>query len=137
MNHSTGKMDYAADLGGVIGYYRMAVQLNKSTEVNSARTVALTAMADLRDNFAQYIQRADQEYLDPRDQATGWYAPALFGLTPEVGLFLREQTNGAASQYLNSKEYGIKGDGLRWWYLTRAGAHAEVGETSYVAPNAA
>ena len=29
------------------------------------------------------------------------------------------------------------GDGLRWWYMTRAGAHAEIGETSYVAPNAA
>jgi hypothetical protein len=26
------------------------------------------------------------------------------------------------------------GDGLRWWYLTRAGMHAEEGETAYTAP---
>jgi uncharacterized repeat protein (TIGR01451 family) len=55
-------------------------------------------------------------------------------MTPEVGLYLREQTNGQAQSYLASRE---QGDGLRWWYLTRVGAHAEVGETSYVAPIAA
>jgi uncharacterized repeat protein (TIGR01451 family) len=137
VDHDRGKMDYATDLGGVIGFYRMAVALNQTADASAAQTVALAAMADLRDHFAEYAQRADAEYLDPRDQATGWYAPALFGITPEVGLFLREQTGNAALHYLLSKEYTGDGGGLHWWYLTRAGTHAEAGETSYVAPNAA
>ena len=33
--------------------------------------------------------------------------------------------------YLRSKE---DGDGLRWWFLTHVGAHAEVGERSYELP---
>jgi uncharacterized repeat protein (TIGR01451 family) len=136
MNHTSGKMDYASDLAGVIGFYRMATYLGKTSDVSQARTVALTAMADLRDNFSQYAQRADTEYFDPPSFTKGIYAPALFGLTPEVGLFLREQTNGAASKYLNDKEYGTNGNGLRWWYITRVGSHSEPGESSYLAPTA-
>jgi uncharacterized repeat protein (TIGR01451 family) len=56
-------------------------------------------------------------------------------MTPEVGLYLREQTGGQAGSHLIERE--TSDYGLRWWYLTRAGAHAEVGETSYVAPIAA
>jgi uncharacterized repeat protein (TIGR01451 family) len=137
LNHSAGKMDYFADLAGVIGYYRMAQHFANTTEAARAKTVGLAFMNDVIANPQAYLTRADNEYLDPRDVNSGWYAPALFGLTPEVGLFLREQTGGAVANYLISKEYGTNGDGLRWWYLTRAGAHAEVGESSYVAPNAA
>jgi hypothetical protein len=55
-------------------------------------------------------------------------------MTPEIGLYLREQTNGTASSYLATRE---QGDSLRWWYLTRVGAHGETNETSYVSPFAA
>ncbi|MDW8215957.1 MAG: hypothetical protein RMJ55_20590, partial [Roseiflexaceae bacterium] len=48
-------------------------------------------------------------------------------------LYLREQTNGLAAAHVLSRETG---DGLRWWYLTRAGVHAEKGETSYMLPTA-
>ena len=85
-------------------------------------------------NFGSYANYANNQYLDADNQNTGWYAPVFYGMTPEIGLYLREQTNGAASSHLTSRE---QGDGLRWWYLTRIGAHAEIGETSYVAPPAA
>ncbi len=136
VNHSVGKMDYFADLAGVIGYYRMAQHFGNTTETARAKTVALGFMNDIIANPTAYLTRADNEYLDPRQVNTGWYAPALFGMTPEVGLFLREQTGGKAADYLISKEYATNGDGLRYWWMTRIGLHVEVGESSYVAPNA-
>lgn len=136
-DHANGKMDYFSDLAGVIGYYRLAVKFGNAAEANRARTIALNFMNEIKANPQAFFSRADNQYLDPRDETRGWYAPALFGLTPEVGLFLREQTGGAAATYLIDKEYGVNGNGLRWWYLTRAGAHAEIGESSFAAPNAA
>ena len=84
-------------------------------------------------DFDAFRERADNEYLDPRDLNTGWYLPVFFGMSPEIGLYLSEQVPGAASLILEREQ----GDGLRWWYMTRAGVHAEYGETSFVAPNAA
>ena len=132
-NARKDNMNYYADISGAIGYARMADHLGKTSDFSDGLGAAVAAMqAGL--NFDSYRQRAENEYLDPREIATGWYAPTLYGITPEVGLYLREQFNGIVVSYLASKEVG---DGLRWWYLTRAGAHAEEGETSYVAPIAA
>jgi uncharacterized repeat protein (TIGR01451 family) len=133
-NEHRGTMThYYSDIAGAIGYARMAQHFGNTSAYGSGVQAAVSAMQDGM-NIARYIDYARNQYLDPRDQPTGWYLPAFFGMTPEVGLYLREQTNGEAQSYLASRE---EGDGLRWWYLTRAGAHAEFGETSYVAPNAA
>ncbi|MCS7177795.1 MAG: DUF11 domain-containing protein, partial [Anaerolineae bacterium] len=84
--------------------------------------------------------RSITQYWTPRDDQPewgrfeGWYLPVFFGLTPEVGLYLREQTGGLAAAHVLSRETG---DGLRWWYLTRGGIHAEDGESSFTAPQAA
>ncbi len=130
-------MKYYADIAGAIGYYRLATRLGKTTEAQRGMDAAVAAMqAGL--NFAAYRDRAKADYLDPRDQATGWSAPVFFGLTPEVGLYLREQLGGQASAYLVGLEsLDSGGNGLLWWYLTRAGEHAEVGETSFLLPHTA
>jgi uncharacterized repeat protein (TIGR01451 family) len=133
-NARRGNMtDYYSDIAGAMGYARMAQHFGNASAYDAGTQAAVGAMQAGK-NITTYIDYARNQYLDPRDQSTGWYLPVFFGMTPEVGLYLREQTNGGAQSYLASRE---EGDGLRWWYLTRAGAHAEVGETSYVAPNAA
>ena len=134
VDHEAGKMDYFSDLAGVIGYYRIANHINDSGAVEAAKQISLEFMQDVISDPQSYLDRANEEYTDPRDQTTGWSAPALFGLTPEVGLFLREQTGDTVTNYLLKRETG---NGLRWWYLTRAGKHAEIGETSFLAPNTA
>jgi outer membrane protein assembly factor BamB len=121
---------YYADIAGVIGYVRLAAALGDASAEATGRQVAVEFMrAGLQ--FDAFRLRAEQQYLDARQQATGWYVPVLFGLTPEVGLYLREQIGAPAVMYLRTRQTG---NGLRWWYLTRAGTHAEIGETSYVAP---
>jgi hypothetical protein len=56
-------------------------------------------------------------------------------MTPEVGLYLREQLNHQAVNYLVSLEgLNASGNGVVWWYLTRASEHAENGETAYLLP---
>lgn len=132
-NARRNQMLFYADIAGAIGYYRLADRFGDAAAKQAGLQAAVNAMqAGL--NFAAYRQRAENMYQDPREMPTGWYTPAFFGLTPEVGLYLREQVGSQAREYLLSKE---SGNGLRWWYLTRAGAHAETGETSFVAPNAA
>jgi len=126
-------IEYYADISGVIGYARLAQQLGHTAEYQDAVQTALNALQD-GTNFELYRARAAHDYPDPRVMETGWSMPVLFGLTPEVGLFLREQTGGQAATHVLSLE---NNDGLRWWYLTRAGVQAEIGETSYLAPDSA
>ena len=132
-NNSKGSLEYYADLAGVIGYARMAQHFGYTQDYNQALQAALAGMnAGL--NFEAYKLRAEGQYKDPRGRITGWSAPVFYGMTPEVGLYLREQLGEQVSSYLDSK---LSGNGLRWWYLTRAGLQAEVGETSYLAPSTA
>ncbi|MCX7681047.1 MAG: PQQ-binding-like beta-propeller repeat protein, partial [Anaerolineae bacterium] len=132
-NARRNSMDYYADIAGAIGYYRLADHFGYAAARQAGLQAAVGAMQAGLD-FDAYRERAEEDYWDPREMATGWYAPVFFGLKPEIGLYLRERLGAQARAYLLSKETG---NGLRWWYLTRVGAHAEVGETSYVAPNAA
>lgn len=132
-NQRKGTMLYYADISGAIGFARMAAHFGFTTDYNNGVQAAVSAMqAGL--NFTTFRTRAETQYPDPPNEATGWYAPVFFGITPEVGLYMREQLGGTAETYLYSKE---NGNGLRWWYLTRAGIHAEPFESSYVAPQAA
>lgn len=137
------ELTYYADIGGVIGYARLARQLygESSAAYTQAVQVAVNALTDGK-NIQDYIDYAKsiEQYWIPRDRQPewrtlkGWYVPVFFGIQPEIGLYLREQTDGKATEHLLSRE---SGDGLRWWYLTRAGTHAEEGETAFVAPQAA
>jgi outer membrane protein assembly factor BamB len=132
-NARSGSMSFYADIAGAIGYARLAQHFGDTTAYQAGVQAAVAGMQAGLD-FAAFRDRAANAYLDPRQENTGWSAPAFYGLTPEVGLYLREQTAGQAQAYLLSLE---NGDGLRWWYLTRAGVHAEVGETSYLSPGTA
>jgi uncharacterized repeat protein (TIGR01451 family) len=127
-------MLYYSDIAGAIGYARMAAHFGDTNAYNSAVQAAVAAMQAGQD-FATFRDYAKGQYLDPRDKPTGLYVPVFYGMTPEVGLYLREQTGGQAASHLIERESGDSG--LRWWYLTRVGDHAEVGETSFVAPIAA
>lgn len=124
---------YYADIAGAIGFARLASQLGTSADYQSGVQAALAGL-QAGVNFQTFKSRAENDYKDFWGNPNGWNVPVFFGLTPEIGLFLREQTSGAAESYLLSKE---NGEGMRWWYLTRAGMHAEPGETSYLLPTAA
>ena len=142
-NARRNQLTYYADIGGVIGYARMARQLyGESSQVyTQAVQVAVDALTYGKNiqTYIDYAKSIDQYWI-PRDNQLewgtfqGWYVPVFFGIQPEIGLYLREQTDGKAAEHLLSRE---SGDGLRWWYLTRAGTHAEEGESAFVAPQAA
>lgn len=128
---------YYADIAGAIGYYRLATHFNNTAEATKGLNAAVAAMQTGLD-FATFRDRANTEYPDPRGETTGWSAPVFFGITPEVGRYLREQFNGQAASHLIALEsLNSKGNGLVWWYLTRAGEHAENGETSFLMPSTA
>jgi hypothetical protein len=139
-NARVNNLPYYADIAGVIGYARMARQLFGQTAPTYTQAVnaAVNALNAGR-VITPYINYAKSitQYWTPRDDQPewgyfrGWYLPVFFGLTPEIGLYLREQTDGLAAAHVLSRQTG---DGLRWWYLTRAGLHAEEGETAYTAP---
>jgi len=131
---------YYADIAGLIGYARMAAQLfgtDSSAYVGAVETaVAALEAGRVITPYVEYARSIDQYWTPRDDQAEwgnfqGWYLPVFFGLTPEIGLYLREQTNGQAAAHVLSRQTG---DGLRWWYITRAGIHAEEGESSFIAP---
>ena len=89
-------------------------------------------------DFATFLNRANNDYPDPRGVTTGWSAPVFYGLTPEVGAFLAGQINGQPQALVQSLEtLNRAGVGLLWWYITRVGTHAEIGETSFLAPTTA
>ncbi len=132
-NARRGSMLYYGDIAGGIGYSRLAAHLGDREAAEAGSQAAVAAMQAGLD-FEAFRRRAESAYLDPRDVASGWSAPVFYGLTPEVGWYLREKTGGSALAYLASKEHG---NGARWWYLTKGGAHAELGESSYLAPSTA
>jgi hypothetical protein len=122
-----------ADIAGSIGYARLATRLGDTAAAAEGEAAAVEAMTRGLD-FDAFHRWADATFKDPRDVTTGWSLPVFFGLTREVGRYLQEWLGAPATSLLRSRE---EGDGLRWWYLTRAGVHAEIGETSYLAPWAA
>lgn len=139
-NARRNSVRYYADIAGLIGYARLAQGLRArncagvtSADYDAGYQAALAALQAGAGaaNFNTYRARADNDYLDPRDIVSGWSAPVFFGLTPEVGRYLREQTGGAAAACLVALQ---SGNGVQWWYLTRVGVHAEEGETSYLSP---
>jgi len=134
---ATAGMLYYADIAGAIGYYRLATHFNNTAEAAKGLNAAVAAMqAGL--NFATYRDRAKTDYPDPRGETTGWSAPLFFGMTPEVGRYLKEQFNGQAANHLIALEsLNSSGLGLLWWYITRAGEHAENGETAFLLPSTA
>ena len=132
-NQRKNTMYYYADIAGAIGFTRMAAHFGYTSDYNSGAAAALAGFqAGL--SFDTFRNRAETQYPDPPNLTTGFYVPVFYGMTPEVGLYLREQLGGSAQTYLLSKEAG---NGLRWWYLTRAGTHGEGYENSYIAPQAA
>lgn len=127
-------MIFYADIAGAIGYARLAAHFGYSTEFQAGQAAAIKAMQAGLD-FNKFQQRAASQYLDPRGESTGLSVPVFFGLTPEVGLYLREQFKGEPANLLLQKE-NIN-NGVRWWYLTRVGIHGENGESSFLLPSTA
>jgi hypothetical protein len=133
-NSRRNSIQYYADIAGAIGYARLAAHFGYTAEYQAGFDAAVAAMQAGLD-FSTFQLRAANQYSDPRGDTTGWSVPVFFGLTPEVGLFLREQFTGQPANLLLQKENG--NNGVRWWYLTRAGIHSERGESSYLLPSTA
>jgi hypothetical protein len=133
-NARKGSMNYYADIAGAIGYYRLATHMNNASAATAGMDAAVAAM-NTGLNFNTFRDRANSAYPDPRQFTTGWSAPVFYGMTPEVGLYLREQFNTNAVNYLLGLEsLDSNGNGLVWWYFTRSGEHGENGETSFLTP---
>ena len=135
-----GNARYYADIAGLIGYARLSQALTQrscagwsSSDFAAAQTNALE-MLKAGQAYATFQTNARADYLDPRDLATGWSLPEMRGLTPEMGLFIAEQTKGAARNEIALKQNNA---GLRWWWFTRGGMHAEEGEASVMPPSTA
>ena len=128
------EVDSYAAIGGAIGYARIAGHLGHTAEAQEGEAVAVAAMTAGQD-LAAFVRIANERYPDPRNQTTGLRAPVFFGLTPEVGQFLRETNSDAVTAYLDAlTDYY---DGQFLWYLTRLGVQKEIGESSFHGPELA
>lgn len=127
-------IDSYAEIAGAIGYARIARQLGHQDQADVGEEVAVQAMHAGRD-FAQWLEKANKRYPpDPNrpDERPGLRTPVFFGLTPEVGRYLRD-TNLAAVEHVLDDVAGYP-NGSFLWYVTRSGVQAETGETSYHSP---
>ena len=139
-NDMKGNLRYYADIGGLIGYARLAQGLVtqkcagwSSADVTAAQQTAISGLTTGL-NFTTYRDQAENDFLDPREINTGWSLPVFFGLTPEVGLYLSEQFNDAARNEVLSKQGSTA---MPQWYFTKGGVQGEEGETSYLGPQIA
>ena len=133
-NARRGSILYYADIAGAIGFARLASHFGYTADYQAGLDTAVSAMQAGLD-FNAFQQRAVNQYLESGGAPTGWYLPVFFGLTPEVGLYLREQFSGQPVNLINQKEN--TNNGVRWWYLTRAGMQGENNEFSYLLPSMA
>lgn len=125
---------YYADIAGAIGFARLASHFGFTADYQAGLDASVSAMQTGLD-FNTFQQRAANQYLESGGAPTGWYMPVFFGLTPEVGLYLREQFSGQPVNLVNQKEN--TDNGVRWWYLTRAATQGENYEFSYLLPSMA
>jgi PQQ-like domain len=127
-------IDSYAEIAGAIGYARIARQLGHNAAADQGEAAAVSALqAGL--NFNQWRDRANNLYPDPRDLRTGQRGQVFWGLTPEVGQYLKD-TNLATIQ-ANLRDIVGYPDGSYLWYITRLGIQAERGESSYHSPELA
>lgn len=129
-----GAIDSYAEVAGAIGYARIARRLGQEAEASAGEAAAVGAMQAGYD-FGAWLERANR--LCPADtnrpqEKPGRRAGVFFGLTPEVGRYLRETNLGAVEWALRDVA-GYPG-GSYLWYATRVGLQGELGESSYHSP---
>jgi len=133
-DNKKGEVDSYADIGGAIGYARIAAHLGHTAEAREGQDIAVTAMTAGQD-FATFVEIANARYPDWPNQSKGLRAPVFFGLVPEVGRFLHDTKNDTVTAYLDTlTDYY---DGQFLWYLTRLGIQKERGESSFHGPELA
>lgn len=133
-NRRRASINSYAEIGGAIGYARIARQLGYETEASAGESAATAAMQSGYD-FVAWRDRANALYRpDPNrpDEKPGRRGQVFFGLTPEVGLYLRE-TNLAAVERTIDDVTAYPSAGFLW-YATRSGTQDEDGESSYRTP---
>lgn len=127
-------IDSYAALAGAIGYARLANQLGYQAEAQAGEQTAIAAMQAGYD-FARWRDIANARYgpsPDRPNELPGRRAAVFFGLTPEVGDYLRS-TNLAAVEETIGELTGYP-HGTYLWYATRLGLQHENGETSFHSP---
>lgn len=133
-NSKKDSIDSYGEIAGAIGYARLAKRLGYSAEAAAGESAAVNAMQSGFD-FYRWMDRANALYPPSQNrpqQKPGRQAPVFFGLTPEVGQYLRD-SNLAAVEHVLDDVIGYP-DGTYLWYATRLGLQAELGESSYHTP---
>jgi hypothetical protein len=129
-----GSIDSYAEIAGAIGYARIARQLGYAAAAAEGESAAIAAMQAGLD-FAGWRDLANNLYPDPRDLRAGQRGQVLFGLTPEVGAYLRDTNSAAVRDTLQRLIDYPPGSYL--WFATRLGIQGENGESSYHTPELA
>jgi len=127
-------IDTYADIGGAIGYARIARQLGFLEPAEEGKAVAIAGMEAGLD-FSAFLETANVRYPDPRGQTTGLRGPVFFSLVPVVGQYLADTNGTAVMAYID--ELTDYYDGQFLWHLTRLGVQKAPGETSFHGPDLA
>lgn len=130
-------IDTYAEIAGAIGYARIAKHLGDNSEAAAGEAAAVAAMQRGLD-FSAWLNHANS--LFPGAGYSGsspWEQPGqrggvFYGLTPEVGAYLRDTNFGAVEATLANLTNYPYGNYL--WYATRLGLQAEMQEASYHSP---
>jgi uncharacterized repeat protein (TIGR01451 family) len=130
-----GQVDSYAAIAGAIGYARIADHLGHAAEATEGEGVAVAAMTAGTD-FDAFLATANQRYPDSRPrELNGTRAPVFFGLTPDVGRYMRDYVQVEVEAHW--EEFTNEYDGDYLWYLTRLGVQREPGESSFHGPELA
>ncbi|MCL5411302.1 MAG: PQQ-binding-like beta-propeller repeat protein [Patescibacteria group bacterium] len=134
-----GTVNNYARIAGAIGYSRIAAQLGHTAEATEGQNVAIAAMQN-GVNFQNWLDVADNVYTpttpdyrqNQLNREPGFRGQVFFGLTPEIGRFLRDTNNTPVNTFINRLTHYTNNDYL--WYVTRVGIQGEAGENSFQNP---
>ncbi len=142
---SDGKVTSYPELAGIIGFARIAKQLNKTSDYNDALTFARTGFTAAKD-FNAFLATAKQNFPNGISPAHGYTTPPFLfqrnvkdtsilsviatHFNRDIGRFLKDNAKSATTTYVEEVARNIK----PWWV---SGAGMTHGENSYITPEIA
>jgi hypothetical protein len=123
-----GTPDTYGQIGGLIGFARIARHLGHEPDAQAAADLAVRGLRSGAD-FAKFVQVADGR----RSNTHAVSSPVFSYLTPEVGAYLRDHSRDSVAAYV--ADVTATGN-LPTWYLAW-GEQTMGGENAYLSPDVA